>query len=458
MSSISSYLNSSAINSEISIVEKRLEAPITALNNQGASDKAIISSWGSISGAVSSLSDALSSIENLSTISNRAVTSSEASVATASVSNSALAGDYNLTSISLAKGQEIYSGLVGGAGGTLSGGAGDMVLALKSGKSETISLGSGSLTLSDLASAINKQAGGVKATVVTSTDGSRLVLNSSGTGSGAAFSVSGTGALAQFAYSSADAGHDVKVQNAVDATLNLNGIPITSATNTLSSAVAGMTISLVGSGAADLSVSSAPGNLADNLGQVASSLNAAIAAISAETKFVSKTAGSSTTSSAAPLMGNYSADSLKNNLMSAVSTLEASGVTANQIGLSISSTGKISFSSASFATAYAKNPTSVGSLVSGLYNTLKTITASAIGTAKSGSAAGDTGFIASATDSLNASINAIEQQVTQISAQASASLKSLSSEYTMAEDKASSASVTDAYLNIFLGNSNSSAS
>lgn len=458
MSSISSYLNSSAINSEISIVEKRLEAPITALNDQSTADKATISAWGSISGAVSSLSDALSSIENISTITNRAVTSSEASVATASVSNSALAGDYNLTSISLAKGQEIYSGLVSGTGGTLSGGAGDMVIAMKSGKSETISLGSGSLTLSDLASSINKQAGGVKATVVTSTDGSRLVLNSSGTGSGAAFSVSGTGALAQFAYSSADAGSDVRVQSAVNATLNLNGIPITSDTNTLSSAVSGMTISLVGSGAADLSVSSAPGNLSGNVGQVASSLNAAIAAISAETKFVSTKSGSSTTSSAAPLMGNYSADSLKNNLMNAVSTLEASGVTANQIGLSISSTGKISFSSASFASAYAKTPTQVGRLVSDLYNTLKTVTASAIGSAKSGSSKGMSGFIPSATDSLNESINAIETQVTQISTQASATLKSLSSEYTVAEDKASSASITDAYLSIFLGNSNSSAS
>lgn len=458
MSTISSYLNSSAISSEISNVTKRLEAPITSLGTQVAADKAIISSWGSISGAVSSLSDALSGIENLSTINNRAVTSSEASVATATVNNNATAGTYSLTNISLAKGQEVYSGLITGTGGTLSGGAGSMTISLASGKKETISLGSGSMTLSDLATSINKQAGGVKASVVSTTQGSRLVLNSSGTGSGAAFSISGTGALAQFSYSDTNAGSEVKVQSASNASLTLNGIPLTSETNTLDSAVAGVTISLASSGNASLSVSSAPTGFSSNLAGVASSLNDAIAAISAQMNFTSTKSGSSTSTTAGPLLGNFSAASLKNELMNAVSSLQASGVTANQIGLSLSSSGKVSFNSASFASVYAESPTSVGNVISQLYTSLKTISASAIGSAKSGTSTSGTGFIGAATTSLNASISTIQQQITHISAQASATLKELSNAYTVAEDKASSANITTSYLSIFLGHSGSGSS
>lgn len=463
MSSISSYLNSSAISNEISTVEKRLEAPITVMNNQITSDKALISAWGSISGAMSSLSDSLSGIQTLSTINNRAITSSESSVATATVGNTALAGTYNLTNISLAKGQEVYSGLVSSTGGTLSGAAGAMTIALKSGKSETISLGSGSLTLNNLATSINKQAGGVKASIVGTSEGSRLVLQSSGTGASAGFSISGTGALKQFNYSSATntgSSGEVRAQTASDATLTLNGIPITSATNTLSSAVAGATISLASSGNATLTVSSAPTGLLNNIGSVVSSLNSAISAISAETKFTSKKSGSSTTSSAGPLLGSFSASNLQNELMSAISSLAASGLSASQVGLSISSSGKVSFNNASFSSVYAQNPATVGSLVSKLYDTVKNITTGAVGTSSGSSTATSTGnlsgFISAQTSSLNDSINTIQQQVSQTSKQASATLQSLSSEYTVAENKASSASITTAYLSIFLGNSSSS--
>ena len=111
MSTVSS-LSSAAINSNISAVTKRLEAPITSLGTQVAADKALISAWGSISGAVSSLSDSLVHIQNISTINARAATSNNTLVATATANASAATGTYNLTSISLAKGQELYLSLI----------------------------------------------------------------------------------------------------------------------------------------------------------------------------------------------------------------------------------------------------------------------------------------------------------------------------------------------------------
>ncbi|MBU6448639.1 MAG: flagellar filament capping protein FliD [Rhodospirillales bacterium] len=461
MSTVSS-LSSSAVNAQIATVTKRLEAPINNLQNQIASDKAIISAWGSISGAVSSLSDSLANIKNLSTINSRSVTSSNTATATATVNATAATGTYNLTSISLAKGQELYSGLISSAGSTLSGGAGTLAVTLTSGKSETISLGSGSMTLNKIAAAINKQAGGVDASIIGTSAGARLVLNSSSTGASAAFSVSGTGALAQFAYSTATPGSEVLAQTAANASLSLNGVPITSTTNSLGSAVAGVTISLVSSGNAALSVSSSPAGLSSNLSSVATSLNAAISAIASGTKFASAKSSSAAASSASaktgPLLGNFSATNLKNQLMSAVSALESSGLSANAIGLSITSTGGVSFNSTAFSSAYAKSPASVGSLVSKLYTSLSAIASSAIGTSGTAATSGTsiTGFISAQTTSLNDSVNSIDQQITLLTQQSSATLKNLANQYTTAENKSSSASITQAYLSIFLGNSSSS--
>lgn len=456
-------LGSSQIASQITTVETRLQAPVTQLQNQVATEQSYITAWGNISGSVSTLSQALSNIKNVASINSRLVTTSDNTKATATASNTAATGTFNLTNISLAKPQEIYSSLLGSGAASLSGGTGSLVFTT-GGKTETIAIGSGSLTLNGVAAAINKQAGGVQASVIGTKAGARLVLQSSGTGSSAAFSVSGTGALAQFDYDpgSAHTG-EILAQTAVDASLTLNGVPITSTTNTLGSAVAGVTIALAGSGNAVVSVSSSPTNLSSSVQAVATSLNAAIATITKETKFTAPTTtatGASSGGSAGPLLGNFSATELKNELLSSVSQLVASGVSAGAAGLSISGSGAVSFNATSFAAEYAKNPTAVQNLVSHLYTSLNGITTGAIGTS-SGSASGtvttkSTGFISAATASLNGLITSINAQVTQIEKQNAAQLKLLSQEYTVAESNASNASITQTYLGIFLGSGSSS--
>ncbi len=465
MTSVSA-LGSSQISSEITTVETRLQAPVTELQNQVATEQADISAWGNISGSVSTLSQALSNIANVASISSRSVTTSDNTRATATASNTAATGTYNLTSISLAKSQELYSSLLGSGAATLSGGTGSLVFTAGA-KTETISIGSGSLTLNGVAAAINKQAGSVQASVIGTKAGARLVLESSGTGSSAAFSVSGTGALAQFDYnpSSAHIGETV-AQSAADATLTLNGVPLTSTTNTLGSAIAGVTIALAGSGNAVVSVSSSPTGLSGNVQAVATSLNAAIATITKETKFTAPTTtatGASSGGSAGPLLGNFSATELKNELLTSVSQLVSSGVSAGAVGLSVSGSGAVSFNTTSFAAEYAKNPTAVQNLVSDLYKSLNSITNSALGTSSGTTSSGvtttkTTGFISAATTSLNGLITSINAQVVQVEKQNAAQLKLLQQEYTIAESNASNASITQTYLGIFLGSGSSSKS
>jgi flagellar hook-associated protein 2 len=467
MSSVST-LGSAQVTSEISQVETRLEAPITQLNTEVTTDKAVISSWGGIKGAISTLSQSLSGISSLSTLNNRSVSSTLTTVATATAGIGAQTGTFALSGVALAKTQEIYSSILGSAAAPLSGSAGALTFALKNGKTEQVSVGSGSLTLNGVAAAINKTPGGVKASVIGTATGARLVLQSSATGSSQAFSVAGTGALAKFNYSSgtgsSSVSGEVRAQSATNAALSINGVPVTSATNTLSSAISGVTLNLQGSGNTTVTVSSAPNSLSAAVSSVASSLNAALSTIAKAIAYVPASTNASGSASAAksgPLLGNFTATNLSDQLLTAVSGAVASGISANAIGLSVSSAGAVSFNSTSFAAAYEKNPAAVQSLITNIYKTLSTISSGAIGNAGSavtstGNTGKNTGSIGAQTTALQGMITSIDAQVAQITKINNAQISLLVTEYTAAENETTAASITKSYLDIFTGSSSSS--
>jgi flagellar hook-associated protein 2 len=458
MSGSVASLGSSQVSSEIATVEARLQKPITQLQAEQTTDKAVISAWGAIQGTVSSLSSALAGIKDITTINNRAATSTLTNVATATATNTALAGTYDLTKVTLAKSQEIYSGVLGSGNANIGTGSGSLTITLKSGKTEQVPGGSAGITLDSLSQAINKLAGGVQASVIGTAGGARLVLQGSGTGSSKAFSVKGTGALAKFDYSSASStagsGSFVNAQTAANASFNINGVPVSAATNTITTAVSGVTIALAGSGSTTINVSSSPGGIANAVGSVATNLNAAIAAIAKQTVYVpasSANAASASSAQSGPLLGNYTASDLTNQLLSRVSSAAASGQTSNTIGLIVSSTGSISFNSATFATAYAANPTGVTALVNKIYTNLSGVTTAALGST------GSNGTISAQDTAQTAAIASLQTEITSISKNNASQLQILLQEYTVTEAASTAASITQSYLSIFT-NSGSSTS
>src|SRR5271168_1128301 len=109
MTTVSS-LGSSQISSEIEQAETRLDAPITTLDDQSTTDKADISAWGTISGAVSTLSKSLAGISDVASINNRTVSSTSSAIVSATTTaNTAQTGTYAISTTSLATSQEIYS-------------------------------------------------------------------------------------------------------------------------------------------------------------------------------------------------------------------------------------------------------------------------------------------------------------------------------------------------------------
>lgn len=458
MSGTVSSLGSSQINSQLAAVQARLQKPITQLQAQVNAEKTSISAWSTIQGTVSSLSSSLAGIKDVSSIINRSATSSATTIATATATNTSQTGQYNLTNITLAKQQEIYSAAQTSASTPLSSG-GSLTITLKSGKTEQVPVSAGSASLNGIAQAVNKLGGAVKASIIGGTGGSRLVLQSSTTGGSQSFTVAGTGGLTKFSYaptSSGTSSNFTLAQAASSATLKINGVPVSNATNTLITAVSGVTINLAASGSAKVTVGSSPGGVAGALDSVATSLNTAIAAIAKQTAYVPASSANAATASSAkvgPLLGNFAASDLSNQLLTAVTGAAASGVTSNSVGLTVSSTGAVAFNSGTFATAYAANPTGVAALVTQIYKTLNTVTTSAIGSGTStstGTTAGtNKGSINAQTISLQNQVTSLTSEASQIALTNNNELQILIQQYAAAEAAATTASTTQAYLSIF---------
>jgi flagellar hook-associated protein 2 len=177
----------------------------------------------------------------------QAATSSNAGVLTATAQNSAIAGTHQIEVTSLATTGTLFTGPIaaGADRSFLFSGqtTGDIQLQVGgvSGTTHDIPITQGSNdTLNTLASYINTQSTangwGVTASVVSDLSGSRLSLQSQSSGS--------TGALAIVNDSNTTLTFDAP-EGGTNAVLNIDGVPFSSATNTVSGAIQGVTLNLV---------------------------------------------------------------------------------------------------------------------------------------------------------------------------------------------------------------------
>ncbi|HEV7195442.1 MAG TPA: flagellar filament capping protein FliD, partial [Pedococcus sp.] len=134
-----------------------------------------------------------------------------------------------------------------------------------------------------------------------------------------------------------------------------------SATNTFSSVLAGTTFTVSSAGVnATISTATDPNAIANSVKAFVDAANATLTAISAATD--------SSSGSTAPLKGDYSLISLKNQILDSVSKA-VSGVVGSSSsasnGVQLTNDGKLTFTVADFTTAFAANPTLVQQTFSG---------------------------------------------------------------------------------------------
>jgi flagellar hook-associated protein 2 len=220
--------------------------PLAALQDKESKLQSKISAYGQVAGAMSSLETALGKLRSANTFNTVSPTVSGTSVTALASSGAGTAGSYTVEVTTLARGQSSASAAMA-SNTSLGTGA----LTITRGSS-TVTINTGGAgqptTLAELRNAINADTTlNVRASLVADGSQVRLVLNSE-TGLANAFTVDATGALSGFAFTTP--------QTALDASYKVNGLPLTSASNTLTDVIGGVTMTLAATGTSTVSVAS----------------------------------------------------------------------------------------------------------------------------------------------------------------------------------------------------------
>jgi flagellar hook-associated protein 2 len=261
--------------------------------------------------------------------------------------SAATAGSHTIVVSSLAENSSEYTGAVANAADTLSGG---ITIQIGSGAAQTVNVVSGtSDTLNTLAAAINIASLGVTASVITDSSGSRLSLVS-GT-NGAAGQLTVTSSLTDSTAGTA-LGFSVG-QTGVDASLTVDGISLTSASNTVTNAIPGVTFQLLSaSPATQIQV-----QITNDTADVSTAVAALVTAYNAVIKDINTQEGNDATGNPEPLFGNPALTSIQETLSTALLAGSASGRinSITQLGIAVNNDGTLTLDTDTLQNALTTN-------------------------------------------------------------------------------------------------------
>ncbi len=219
---------------------------VAQLTRKSAAVATQLSAMGSLKGALSAFQSVVTPLKDTSKFQVLTATSADNAVFTASAGQSAVSGSYGIQVTQLATAQQLVSKeYTSGAATVFDTGT----LTLTRGTSTTtLDISSSNNTLAGIRDAINASSStsGVQATIITSGTSARLALTSTATGAANTITVASSGGgLAQLEYTGAVTANWTVNQQAQDASLNIAGVTISSASNTVTGAIDGVTLNLV---------------------------------------------------------------------------------------------------------------------------------------------------------------------------------------------------------------------
>jgi flagellar hook-associated protein 2 len=340
----------SLLNAAISAAEQ----PLTLLQNQQSTIQTQSSTLQAIENDITTLSNAVSSLSNTGGgVSALQATSSDSSVLTASADATATAENHSITVNSLATTSTYYTDPVASSSTPIA--TGSFTLAVGSGTPTTITVDNTNDTLDGLAASINSQNLGVTASVVNDTSGARLALVSNTTGASSNIAI--TNNTTGLTFNNAVTG--------ANASLVVDGIPITSASNTISGVIPGVTLNLQSANPGEtVNVSVAPdtSTAESAINSFVSAWNTVIGDLN--TEFAIPASGTA----AAPLESDSTLRNIQSQLLSAITySIGGNGGFVNlaSIGLNMNDDGTISVNTNTLDNALASNPTNVQTLMQG---------------------------------------------------------------------------------------------
>ncbi len=244
------------------IVDKLMSlerAPVSKVDAKIVELQSQVSAYGSLKSAISTFRDSVAKLADISKFKVYSATSSSTDVLSASASSSAAKGVYNIEVLRIAENHRMAAGTtyadttttaIGTTGDTMAVSVGD----------KAFTVATGGKTLADIRDAINgaRDNSGVTASIIKDDVGYRLTLSASSTGSSNLVSVAYSG-TDQFALQTLNTDRDSSggfTKADLDASVKLeNSFTITSSTNSLSSAIDGVALTLVAAGKSAVNVS-----------------------------------------------------------------------------------------------------------------------------------------------------------------------------------------------------------
>ena len=342
---IGSGLDVNAIVSKLMSVESQ---PLTLLQNEATSLNSTLSAVGQLKSLTSTMRDAASALTSLDLWNGTKSSSTDSSSVSATSDDGAAVGNYSVTVSALASAQTVSSQAYGSSSSTL--GEGTLSFQVGSNAAVDISIAATD-TLANVRDKINAANAGVTATIINDASGARLAFTAKNTGTANAFTVTGTETgsgspgLAALTYDPNNSGSAMVLnQQAADAKARINGIDITSSSNTLSGVADGLTITLQKTTSSPVTVAVTADNdaVTSAVNKFVSAYNGLMSYIKTQTKYhpTSKTAGT--------LQGDFTTvgeQAQMRNVLNNAFSGNSSFKNLSQVGITIGSDGTMAVDS-----------------------------------------------------------------------------------------------------------------
>ena len=377
------------VNSLISGLIQVESRPLTTLNTREASFQAKLSAYGTLNSGLASFQSALSSLNSASTFQTLTATASDSTVLNASATSVATAGSYNINVTRIAQAQSISSvgqvsssaAIGSGASTTISFQFGTIAGTPSNGTypptpattftqdatqaTGTVTIDSSNNSLQGIRDAINAANVGVTASIVG--DGSaapfHLVLSSSKTGANSSLKITATGDAALqnlLNYDPEGTQNFTEVVSAQNAALTVNGITISSASNSVTGAIQGVTINATKIGTSSLSVAASTSSIQASINSFVSAYNDLNSGIRTLTAY------DPSTRRGGLLLGDSTTQNIQNQirnaLSSAVSGLSGGFTNLSQVGITFQRDGSLAVDSSKLSSALSTNLKDVSGL------------------------------------------------------------------------------------------------
>jgi flagellar hook-associated protein 2 len=240
-----------------------------------------------------------------------------------SASNSAIAGSHTISVNSLASTASYGSNAISNASDLLSG---TLTFTIGSGTPVSITILSGGETLAQLSTQLNSANLGVTTNVITDPQGSLLSIQSNTSGSAGNFTLnsnvqdtSNSNAVVDF----------TQGQPGADASLTVDGVNITSASNTVTDAIPGVTFQALSAPVSGITATPIQVEITNDNSSVESAVKSFVTDYNKVIADINTQEGNDSSGNPEPLYGNPNLSTIQSQLQSALTFMTSGSLTAN---------------------------------------------------------------------------------------------------------------------------------